>query len=74
MTPDRKWPRRIALVILWVLAGLATAYLRASLDRFFPEGDWHSVVGDLFIVATWPALMWLTLFCGKRGIHFWLWF
>jgi len=74
MTPDRKWPRRIALVILWVLAGLATAYLRASLDRFFPEGDWHTVLGDLFIVATWPVLMWLTLFCGKRGIHFWLWF
>ena len=74
MTPDRKWPRRIALVILWVLTGLATAYLRAGLDRFFPEGDWHTVVGDLFIVATWPALMWLTLFCGKRGIHFWLWF
>jgi hypothetical protein len=73
MTPDRKRPRRIALVILRVLTGLATAYLRAGLDRFFPEGDWHTVLGDLFIVATWPALMWLTLFCGKRGIHFWLW-
>ena len=73
MTPDRKRPLRIALVILRVLTGLATAYLRAGLDRFFPEGDWHTVLGDLFIVATWPALMWLTLFCGKRGIHFWLW-
>ena len=72
MKTDRRWPRRIALVILWVLTGLATAYLRASLDRFFPEGDWHTVAGDLFIVATWPALIWLTLFCGKRGIHFWL--
>ena len=74
MKTDRRWPRRIALVILWVLTGLATAYLRASLDRFFPEGDWHTVAGDRFIVATWPVLMWLTLFCGKRGIHFWLWF
>ena len=73
MTPDLKRPLRIALVILRVLTGLATAYLRAGLDRFFPEGDWHTVLGDLFIVATWPALMWLTLFCGKRGIHFWLW-
>ena len=74
MKTDRRWPRRIALVILWVLTGFATAYLRASLDRFFPAGDWHTVAGDLFIIVTWPALMWITLFCGKRGIHFWLWF
>lgn len=39
------------------------------LDRFFPDGYWNTVVGDLFIVV-----MWITLFCGKRGIYFWLWF
>ncbi|MBN9008181.1 MAG: hypothetical protein J0H40_22570 [Rhizobiales bacterium] len=39
------------------------------LDRFFPEGYWNTVVGDLFIVV-----MWITLFCGKRGIYFWPWF
>lgn len=75
MTANQKWPRRLGYIVLWVLTGLATTCLHASLDRFFPAGDWHhTVVGDLFIVVTWPALMWITLLCGRRGLWFWLWF
>ena len=45
-------------VVLLVLTGAATIWLRMVIEPCLPPGEWHALLTGLFICVLWPALVW----------------
>ena len=41
-----------------LLTGLSTVWLLGLVSPLIPPGDRHELIRQIFVVVTWPALMW----------------
>lgn len=44
--------------LLLLLTGIATAWLRVTIEPWLPPGEWHAMLTALFLLVLWPALAW----------------
>jgi hypothetical protein len=51
-----------------VLTGLSTVWLLGLVTPLIPAGDRHELIRHLFVVVTWPSLMWSLLPLIKRHL------
>ena len=48
----------IVWAVLIALTGIVTAGLLDLVDPLVPDGDWHWLIGSLFVIVVWRAQMW----------------
>jgi hypothetical protein len=51
-----------------LLTGLTTVWLLSLLTPLIPPGDRHELIRQVFVVVTWPSLMWSLLPLIKRHL------
>ena len=44
--------------MLLLLTGVATIWLRVTIEPYLPPGEWHAMLTALFIFGLWPSLAW----------------
>ncbi len=50
--------RLMNCALLLVLTGIATVWLRVTIEPWLPTGDWHAMLTALFVLVLWPAFAW----------------
>jgi hypothetical protein len=50
--------RLLNCVLLLILTGATTMWLRTIIEPYLPPGEWHAMLTGLFICVLWPGLTW----------------
>jgi hypothetical protein len=57
-TPRSKFHVWMVWIGAMLLTGLSTVWLLGLVSPIIPPGDRHELIRQIFVVVTWPSLMW----------------